>query len=626
MSGIAAIIHFDGRPVERSQIEAMTTRMAFRGPDGISHWVDGSVALGQCMLHTTSESMAATLPLEDEDHRIVLIMDGRIDNFDELRARLIERGAQLRSRADAELVLQAYLMFGPDCTEHLEGDFATVIWDRQKRRVFCLRDIMGHKPFHYAWNGTTLSIASDVAALLALPWVGETENLATIAEFAEARWYSKVGTFWSDISRLPPASSLTATAQGITTRTYWEPDPEAPLPVRSEEDLAEYYLDLLTNTVKTHSRSHLPVACEASGGLDSSAIFALALNLQRNGTLPAPGLNGYTLKFEDDEEANDLEYARALSRHLNEPIAEFLPTVMPVDWYLEHAQNMRDFPGYPNGIMHFGIYEAAKDKGAVALLDGGGGDEWLAGNQHLDYVEGCARRDFKGLHRTVRADAHDFGIVRALGRLARYGVGFSLPEGLRRFLGNNPDDFDGQASGWLNPVLAHELSILEETDTHWRSKNRKRRKPLQDLMLSDAYRVRAFEIEERSSALHGLERRSPLDSVDIVNLSYAAPFWMKRRGQRNKIYHRRAFESLLPLSVVDRTDKAKFSSILHQQIGEVCDHLQTKTSRDVRRLLNNDRLKDFCGSSLGHQPARSPEASSDWKIWGVWGLCGALQK
>src|SRR5450759_202276 len=107
MSGIAGIIRFDGGLVEHGLIEKMTAAMPYRGPDGINHWVRGSIALGQCMLRTTPESLEETQPLTNEDESLVLVMDGRVDNWEELRRELLGRGAVLRNRSDAELVLRA---------------------------------------------------------------------------------------------------------------------------------------------------------------------------------------------------------------------------------------------------------------------------------------------------------------------------------------------------------------------------------------------------------------------------------------------------------------------------------------------------------------------------------------
>ncbi|TIQ22950.1 MAG: hypothetical protein E5X51_04660 [Mesorhizobium sp.] len=136
MSGIAGIIHFDGKPVEPGLVKKMTTSMAHRGPDGIRHWVKGSIGLGQCMLCTTPESLEENQPLTNEDASLVLVMDGRVDNWEELRGELLGRGAVLRDRSDAELVLRAYQIWGRECLPHIDGDFALVIGMRGDKRPF----------------------------------------------------------------------------------------------------------------------------------------------------------------------------------------------------------------------------------------------------------------------------------------------------------------------------------------------------------------------------------------------------------------------------------------------------------------------------------------------------------
>jgi asparagine synthase (glutamine-hydrolysing) len=171
MSGIAGIIRFDGRPVEQGLITKMTAAMPYRGPDGINHWVRASVALGQYMLRTTPESLEETQPLTNEDESLVLVMDGWLSNWKELRAELLAKGVRLRNRADAELVLRAYEVWGAKCLAHIDGDFALVIWDARSREAFCARDRMGNKPFAYHWDGKMLMFASELHAILAMPGV-----------------------------------------------------------------------------------------------------------------------------------------------------------------------------------------------------------------------------------------------------------------------------------------------------------------------------------------------------------------------------------------------------------------------------------------------------------------------
>lgn len=221
MSGIAGIIHFDGRPVEPGQVEAMTAAMHYRGPDGINHWRRGHVALGQCMLRTTPESLEETQPLTNEDQSLVLVMDGRVDNWEELRRELLGKGAVLRTRADAELVLRAYEVWGRDCLSHIEGDFALVIWDARKQEAFCARDRVGNKPFHYHWSGDTLVFSSEVHPILDLPWVARQFNKGLMAECLGAEWLSREETFWQGVLRLIQAFRMTVSSSGPRLDEYW---------------------------------------------------------------------------------------------------------------------------------------------------------------------------------------------------------------------------------------------------------------------------------------------------------------------------------------------------------------------------------------------------------------------
>jgi len=383
MSGIAGVIRFDDAPVGIELVERMTDAMAHRGPDGIQHWGRGAVALGQCMMRTTPESLEERLPLANEDESVVLVMDGRVDNWEELRRDLIGRGALLRTRADAELVLRGYETWGGDCLSRLEGDFALVIWDARRREAFCARDRVGKKTFNYLWDGTTLAFASELHAILTLPWVREELNEGWLAEVLADEWRSRDETFWKGVLRLPAAHRMTVSARGARPERYWAPDLWATLPYTREEDYVEHYRALLFDVVRRTSRSHLPVAYEVSGGLDSSAIFAVAEHLRRQHQLPAPRIDGYCLKFEDGGEAEERSYSRAVGEHLGVPIEECDATLKPASWYRDAARRTREFPGYPNGVMSMGLREAARARGARALLSGAGGDSWLGLDQYI---------------------------------------------------------------------------------------------------------------------------------------------------------------------------------------------------------------------------------------------------
>ena len=206
MSAIAGIVHFDGAPVAPGLIEKMTSAMAQRGPDGIDHRVQGSVALGQCMLRTTPESLEEHQPLGNEDGRLVLVMDGRVDNFEELRRELLARGALLRDRSDAELVLRAYEAWGEDCPDRIIGEFVFFIWDARRQCLFGARDAAGTRHFYYHAGKGWFAFASEIKGLLALgriePRLNESRLLDYLVE--EFDRDDEIGTFYQGMTECLP--------------------------------------------------------------------------------------------------------------------------------------------------------------------------------------------------------------------------------------------------------------------------------------------------------------------------------------------------------------------------------------------------------------------------------------
>ena len=172
-------------------------------------------------------------------------------------------------------------VLGHECLSHIDGDFALVIWDARRQEAFCARDRMGNKPFTYYWTGKTLYFASEQQAILRQPEVTQLLNEDVVAEYLAAQWFSNSETLWQGILRLAAAHTMVVTPSGPSLNRYWAPDLQASLSFRSDQECAEYYRTLLFDVVRRLPRSIHPIACEVSGGLDSSAIFAVAETLRR---------------------------------------------------------------------------------------------------------------------------------------------------------------------------------------------------------------------------------------------------------------------------------------------------------------------------------------------------------
>ena len=223
MSGIVAIFRFDGAPVDSGAVAAMTEAIGYRGPDGIAPWDGDGAAVVHLMLRTTAESLEEAQPLANEDASLVLVMDGWLANYDELRADLLARGAVLRTRSDAELVLRAFEAWGEDCPRHIDGEYAFVVWDARRREALCVKDHAGMRPLHYHWDGRRLLVASDLAGVLAAGDFEPRPNPGMVAEHLANIWYSRNETLWEGVTRLLPAHTMRVGESGPRLRRFWLP-------------------------------------------------------------------------------------------------------------------------------------------------------------------------------------------------------------------------------------------------------------------------------------------------------------------------------------------------------------------------------------------------------------------
>lgn len=614
MSGIAGIIHFDGRPIAPGLIERMTGAMAHRGPDGINHWVRGSVALGQCMLRTTPESLEEHQPLANEDESLMLVMDGRVDNWEDLRRELLGRGAVLRNRADAELVLRSYEVWGPDCLTHIDGDFALVIWDARRREAFCARDRMGNKPFHYHWSGSTLAFTSELPPILALPWVEQEPNEGMLAEFLAGEWCSRDETLWTGVMRLVAAHQMEVDRRGPRLEQYWAPDLGAVLPYKTDQDYVDHYRELLFDSVRRLSRSHRTVACELSGGLDSSAIFCVAERLRHAGKLSAPGIEAYTLAFTDDSAANELTYARAVGEYLCVPIHEVAPYIPPLSWYSERARVYSGAPAFPNGVMLQGLRGQASKKGCRVILNGIGGDEWMGGSR-LYYAEELARRQWPRLYDCIRRDLSVFGAKKTIGLFVRHGCVPLLPLALQNTLRHCVRRVRNKRTDehyWLSPSMRVMIRMRQARFNvgQLREPRSAGQRELLE-MLHAAYRYLGKEEDDVFNAGFAIETRRPLDTFRIVQYAFSTPERLRLRGDLSKVIHRQALRDVMPATILERRTKAEFSVVFRRYL----DQLQEAVTRGIPHR-RQEWVAPEGMTRLFRTYRESPRLG--WPIWPLW--------
>ncbi|TNF64919.1 MAG: asparagine synthetase B, partial [Rhodobacteraceae bacterium] len=538
-------------------------------------------AFGHCRLCTTEESLSETQPLCDDEGGLMLVMDGTLDNWSALRGQLMDQGVRPRGSSDAELVLRSYQLWGEDCLDRIEGDFAIAIWDQRRRRLFCARDRSGIKVLHYHWNGRRLVFATDLHAILADPDLRPEMNEGMLAEFLSMQLVSNSETLWRDVLRLPGAHAMTVDAAGPRVSRYWRPEDIAAIRYRRDAEYVEHYRQALTRAVQAQARSHGPVGFEVSGGLDSSSLFALGDGLVRRGELCAPDIRAFTLDYPPGTPAYEVDYAREVCAHAGRGLSAVPPTIWSVERLLAEAARVAGVPNLPNGIMHLGMFADLRAAGGRVMLNGDGGDQWLDCGDS-DMAESLRSGDLPALGVGLRADLAARGPWRTLYRALRHGLYPMMPDPLRRVARGLLLREEISQPFWLAPRLR---DLLEERRLAQAEANARRLKGLRIglrdriLALDGAYPAFAREVSDRMAASQGIDYRAPMFNRAYLDCVLGFPLSQMRRGEVYRHVHRQAMTGLLPERVVRRDTKAEFSVIETHYAAGLARHARRAASR-----------------------------------------------
>jgi asparagine synthase (glutamine-hydrolysing) len=319
VSGIVGIFCRDGTPIEPALLRSLVDFLAYRGPDARASWLETSIGLGHSLLCTTRESRGERQPIT-LDKQYVLVADARLDCRAELIAELQRAKSALSPNVpDCELILQAYAVWGATCVDHLRGDFSFAIWDLRHKRLFCVRDHFGIKPFYYANIGDLFVFSNTLNCIRMHPHVSTELNEAAIGDFLLFGLnYDNATTSFRDIQRLPPAHSLTVETREIRMRRYWSPPTDGRIRYANPEEYVEHFKSLFQPAVSDRLRLDR-VGVLLSGGLDSSSVAAVAKAISDKGSASTE-IRAYTHVFSSltsDQEGN---YAGEVSEFLRIPV------------------------------------------------------------------------------------------------------------------------------------------------------------------------------------------------------------------------------------------------------------------------------------------------------------------
>jgi len=601
MCGICGFVNLDGQPLDAAVGQRMMDLLWHRGPDGSGSLVlqepsaprAPSIFLGHRRLKIIDLSDDARQPLPNEDETVWVIFNGEIYNFRELRHELQQRGHTFRSRSDTETIVHAYEEYGDDCVARLDGMFAVAIWDARRGRLLLARDRSGKKPLFYTFDGTRLTFASEIKAILICPWVDRRIAVEHVPEFLTFGYVPTPRTLYQGIFQVPPASYVVSDSAGLAGPfRYWRlsfsPAPNGHgLPI---SEAAQRVRALLTEAVKRRLISDVPLGALLSGGLDSSIVVGLMAQL-----LQEP-VRTFTIGSADDLSFDERPYARMAAQHFKTEHTEFVVKTDAIA-LMEQLLWHHDQPyGDSSAIPSYMVSKLAREQVTV-VLNGDGGDELFAG---YDRFLGALVANWVPRWLTPVGRA----IACSLPRQQGY---YSVRRRLERFLEDADASPEERFLGWisyfnlprLRDLLRPELMEIMQAEpwhagfTHWYAEAKEL--PLLHRLLQVnfmTYLPDDLHVKmDRVSMANGLETRSPMLDTALMEFVASLPPHMKVHRTQMKYILKLAFQDLLPPALLHRK-KHGFGVPLghwfrHQLRSYVAEMLLTPSAR-LRIYFNQD--------------------------------------
>jgi asparagine synthase (glutamine-hydrolysing) len=404
MCGIAGIL---GNNSNQDSLKQMLLAQCHRGPDALDFFCDNNVSLGHNRLSIIDLSSDANQPMKDSSGRYVLVFNGEIYNYIELKKEL-SSFFKFKTNSDSEVLLYAYIKWGSNVLNKLKGMFAFAIWDNVQKQLFAARDRFGVKPLYYTFFNKTLVFASESNSIFASGLVEKKFNESVWSSYFSNGSYGLPNeTFYESISQLEPGHYMTFSNGKIKVVRWYDfvenVNKIKKNEVYSHDDLEEKISYLLNQAITLRFRSDVPVGFNLSGGLDSS----LLLGLIKNQNFEQSKINAFTF-YTNDNRYDELYWVEKMVSGTNFNLHKCLLSVndIPDLAYKTAKIQAEPFGGIPT-IAYGEVFKKASQIGVKVLLDGQGSDEAWAGydyytNNSNSTIQGVTKSPFR--HNVLEAD------------------------------------------------------------------------------------------------------------------------------------------------------------------------------------------------------------------------------
>jgi asparagine synthase (glutamine-hydrolysing) len=622
MCGLAGII--DWRGADTALVAAMTDALKHRGPDAAGFWSNGPAALGHRRLSIIDLSHRADQPMADAAGRYQLIFNGEIYNYRALRPLLEQHGYRFHTESDTEVLLNAFIHWGADCLERLNGMFAFAIWDAAEQRLTLARDRLGEKPLYFLRLDSGIVFASELKALRLHPAISREIDARALGQYLSLNYTLGNRCMVPGVEKLEPGHVLTyARGEGVRIRDYWNLA-QAFRNKRAFGRVAVAEGELRRNieeAVSLRLVSDVPLGAFLSGGIDSATIVN-AMRASRSGSDVKTFSIGFT-----ERSYSELPEARQTAAHLGTDHRDKL-----AHWDLVEALprivRAADEPFADNSIIPTYFLSQFARQNVTVSLSGDGGDEIFGG------------------YETYRANQLHAGLNAVLGRFAgpahaivSRGASLipatfnkvGLDDKLRRFAAGLPLSAEDAHFSWRTVFDESEKASLLHPDVYAATEGESGidefRRHFQAVD-GCHYLDRAMYVDiktwlphdilhkvDRASMAHSLEVRAPYLDHHLVEFAASLPVSLKVKGRATKYLLRRSQRRALPRSITDGRKRGFNAPMAHWLLGDL-----KEMTRDV---IFGSALKKYVRSEAVEalwQRHEARRADNSYKLFGLLSL------
>ena len=619
MCGIAGFISkTNDRNDERmSRLDAMCCVITHRGPDEQGTAIEGRAAMGMRRL-SIIDLATGQQPIYNTDRSKLIVFNGEIYNYRELKADLECRGYKFRTNSDTETIIHAYDEYGSDCVNLLRGMFAFAIWDEREQSLFIARDRVGKKPLFYTVTpGGEFVFGSEMKVLLEHGGVTREIDHGAMDAYLTFGYVPEEMCIFKGVSKLEPGHFLIFKNGAVRTEKYWDFDYSGETLTETEDEIAIDLLDKLRDAVSVRLISEVPLGAFLSGGVDSSAIVGLMSQI-----MDQP-VKTFSIGFNEDS-FDELKYARLAAGHFKTDHHEFILTPDFVDVVDDLVWHFDEPFADSSALPTYMVSKLAREHVTV-ILSGDGGDELFAG--YTRYVTDRKRGGLERLPHAIRRN-----LIRPLSE--------ALPHGARgkNYLFNISLDAAGRYIDSISHFNGPRKRKLysDEIKTKMNGSFERGEKlyrqiagsmssddAVENLLYLDSKTYLPSDIltkVDRMSMASSLEARSPLLDHKLIEYVTRIPSAMKLRGAETKYIFKKAIREFVPHEILHR-EKQGFGVPIGDWINLQLKERITSDLSDGRSMTRGYFDAKYINLLLDeHRRGRRDHSHALWTLWmlGLW--------